>query len=64
MNCEDCKFHENWGESGDQYHHMCVNPRLQALITKFNPPNRGVRCNETREFDFACGADAAWFESK
>lgn len=65
--CRDCKFHESvvGHIKGDEYEHVCTNPKLQPLITTEGyGSNSWVRCNETREFNFACGVEAAWFEQR
>ena len=50
---------------GDEYEHVCTNPKLQPLIHHaMHYSNQWVRCNETREFNFACGLDGNWFEPK
>lgn len=62
-NCRDCKHHSIMDASPDAaYHLMCDNPRLLPLIVPSE--NLAVRCNETREFNFACGIEAKWFEQR
>jgi len=61
-NCADCRFHESWGSPEDCYHWMCINPLLGPLIAPST--NSAVRCNETREFAFACGIEGRWFKPK
>lgn len=58
-NCADCHYHESWGGAGDPYQCMCTNPHLIPLISPST--NKAVRCNETREFAFACGIEGRWF---
>jgi len=65
--CKDCKFHESLVNhfAGGEYAHVCTNPKLQPLIcNEMNESNEWVRCNETREFNFACGHDGKWFEQR
>lgn len=62
LNCADCKHRGSMDDNPNgQYHSVCENPKLLPLI---DSGNSMVRCNETREFSFACGGDAKWFEAR
>lgn len=63
VNCSACKHWEMLDSDPNRaYHWMCNNPKLAPLIAPST--NAAVRCNETREFNFACGLDAKWFEPR
>lgn len=60
--CVDCRYMESWGTPNQTFHLMCTHHNLLWLIAPST--NRAVRCNETREFNFACGVEGRWFEAK
>lgn len=62
-NCKDCVHCADFVRVGamgpnDEWRLLCAHPFLGELASQ----NNKVRCNETREFKFACGLEAKWFE--
>lgn len=60
LSCGHCRYHEEWQSAGP-YSDMCNCPDIVSML---DSTNTVVRCNEAREFKFACGAKARYFKIK
>lgn len=67
-NCEDCaNLSAEWRTlpPADPYHRMCVAQEVLALLDSAGgTPNTATRCNEAREYAFACGNLARFYRPK
>ncbi len=66
-NCMDCRHFILIGAPGntDLDSRWCKAPQLKDVLDTYQPPaNTVALCDATRDFKFACGHKAAWFEPK
>lgn len=67
-NCEECaNLSKDYRllPPADPYHSMCTAPEvLELLDSAGGAPANATRCNEAREYAFACGNLARFFRPK
>jgi hypothetical protein len=62
-NCEACANRDlTWADSPGDYSLMCKAPEVLALLDiTLGPANSATRCQEAREYKFACGNMGRFF---